>query len=351
MARFVVPPGWPVPPKEWKPPHGWQPDPEWGPPPIGWSFWQEEDNGQEGGQTASAASDATGGTKKKFLAYARKVQTKSEERIKQATVKTREILQDEQTKATVKRIVEDERTKTIFVTGGKIGLAAARAALTERNAVAAATAAAAEHRRLSGASHTSRSDENDGSLSSNPRTPGSGGPVSTNKSMGSSPSDSGNASSSSPDGSTWSPPTWSDAPRPKAEDRVIQPPVRMLMNESGMFVVAKHPRMPGLFIEATKTDRLTYAIAIEWKYRMQRTFYAAHEIPETWTAIQHDDFFVPMELRRDEAGHVWCRWLEPNKVDREVQRNDPYIPSDPHMTYRTISNALRTLGGGSRWGA
>jgi ketosteroid isomerase-like protein len=38
-ARFVTPPGWPVPPPGWVPPTGWQPEPNWPPPPPGWQFW------------------------------------------------------------------------------------------------------------------------------------------------------------------------------------------------------------------------------------------------------------------------------------------------------------------------
>lgn len=40
MKRFVVPPGWPVPPRRrWVPPRSWQPDPSWPPAPPGWRFW------------------------------------------------------------------------------------------------------------------------------------------------------------------------------------------------------------------------------------------------------------------------------------------------------------------------
>ncbi|GAA1008817.1 chromosome segregation ATPase [Acrocarpospora pleiomorpha] len=37
--RFNSPPGWPVPPENWRPPSGWQPDPSWPPAPSGWQFW------------------------------------------------------------------------------------------------------------------------------------------------------------------------------------------------------------------------------------------------------------------------------------------------------------------------
>lgn len=94
---------------------------------------------------------------------------RNEARIKRATIKTRELLQDERTKATVKKIVEDERTKTFLVTGSMIGLAAAKAALTERTALAAATAAAAEHRRLSEASGTSRKTKDEHPFTTQPR--------------------------------------------------------------------------------------------------------------------------------------------------------------------------------------
>lgn len=366
MASFVVPPGWPVPPQGWKPSDGWQPDPQWGPPPADWSFWQEEANEPvEAVQTAPESLESAGPKNtvpreksrrkkaatnaKTLLASAQKLQTRNEERIKQATVKTREILQDERTKATLKRIVEDERTKTILVTGGMIGLAAARAALIERNAGAAATAAAAEYKRVSEASRTSRVGNNDQSSPPNLRQSGSTGPVSADTSTDASPSSSGNPSSSSAAASTWNPPTWSDTPKPETDDRVVQAPVRMLMNKSGMFIVEKHPRLPELSIEATQMDRITYGVAIEWKHQVQRIYYASHQIPDTWTAIQHDDFFVPMELRRDEFGHVWCRWLEPTRADREAQRENPYIPMEPGVAYRNMSNALRVLGGGTRW--
>lgn len=41
--RFNSPPGWPVPPRDWKPPQGWQPDPSWPPAPADWQFWVPED--------------------------------------------------------------------------------------------------------------------------------------------------------------------------------------------------------------------------------------------------------------------------------------------------------------------
>jgi hypothetical protein len=37
--KFVVPPGWPLPPEGWYPPDGWRPDPSWPLAPAGWSWW------------------------------------------------------------------------------------------------------------------------------------------------------------------------------------------------------------------------------------------------------------------------------------------------------------------------
>ncbi|TDO34696.1 hypothetical protein EV643_12655 [Kribbella sp. VKM Ac-2527] len=42
MKRFVVPPGWPTPPRRsWVPPKTWRPDPSWPPAPAGWRFWDD----------------------------------------------------------------------------------------------------------------------------------------------------------------------------------------------------------------------------------------------------------------------------------------------------------------------
>lgn len=38
-VRFNPPPGWPLPPREWKPPADWEPDPLWAPAPPGWQLW------------------------------------------------------------------------------------------------------------------------------------------------------------------------------------------------------------------------------------------------------------------------------------------------------------------------
>ncbi|MEU8660105.1 hypothetical protein AB0C31_25825, partial [Actinoplanes philippinensis] len=37
--KFVVPPGWPLPPDGWYPPEGWRPDPSWPLAPAGWQWW------------------------------------------------------------------------------------------------------------------------------------------------------------------------------------------------------------------------------------------------------------------------------------------------------------------------
>jgi hypothetical protein len=37
---FNPPPGWPVPPTDWKPQHDWQPDSSWPPAPDDWKFWK-----------------------------------------------------------------------------------------------------------------------------------------------------------------------------------------------------------------------------------------------------------------------------------------------------------------------
>jgi hypothetical protein len=42
VKRFVVPPGWPTPPRRsWVPPKTWRPDPSWPPAPAGWRFWDD----------------------------------------------------------------------------------------------------------------------------------------------------------------------------------------------------------------------------------------------------------------------------------------------------------------------
>lgn len=165
MARFVVPPGWPKLPEGWNPPIGWQPNPKWGPPPADWSFWQDDEGlstEEVSGAPFPEVKEATIksfrekphnekalASAKKFFAQAQKLQAKNEELFKQAASRTREVLQDERTKAAFKNFVEDERTKNILKKGAMIGLAAAGAALIERNAGGAAAAAVAEHKRQS----------------------------------------------------------------------------------------------------------------------------------------------------------------------------------------------------------
>jgi collagen type III alpha len=38
-VRFVVPDGWPTPPRDWIPPQDWRPDPSWPAAPDDWQWW------------------------------------------------------------------------------------------------------------------------------------------------------------------------------------------------------------------------------------------------------------------------------------------------------------------------
>lgn len=143
---------------------------------------------------------------------------------------------------------------------------------------------------------------------------------------------------------SWSPPSWANISSPETADYYIGVPVRFRLGPSELARLERHPELPGLYVEVTMTGFRSYALAIDWHTRVPRIFYTAQEIPESWTPVQHDEYVLPMELRRDEELGVWCRWLRSSSNDRDYERANTSEPAGQERSERRIQKALDMLG-------
>ena len=120
-------------------------------------------------------------------------------------------------------------------------------------------------------------------------------------------------------------------------------PLQLTMQGAGQLV--QHVALSDLWVEVTMTGFSQFALAIEWRNRTPRIFYPASAIPSSWTAVRHDDFAIPLELKRVGQTTVMCRWLEPSREDLREQLAMPSAPAvDPGAVERRIRTGLDHIG-------